>query len=56
MHTCIGDRKSTKKPSKNDPKSDQKEDAILNATWKAPGPIFDRFWLQNEGVGGVLGL
>ena len=55
MHTCFGDRKSTKNPSKIDPKSDQKEDAILNATWKALGPIFDGFWLQNGGVGGVLG-
>ena len=43
-------------PPKIDPKSDQKEDAILNATWKALGPIFDGFWLQNGGVGGSWGL
>ena len=50
-----GGPKSTKNPSKIGPKSDQKEDAILNATWKALGPIFDGFWLQNGGVWEVLG-
>ena len=38
------------------PKKNQKEDAIVSATWKALGPIFDKVWLQNVGVGGVLGL
>ena len=51
----FGGRKSSKNLSKIDPKSDQKEDAILNATWKALGPIFDGFWLQNGRVGGSWG-
>ena len=25
--------------------------AIVSATWKALGPIFDKVWLQNVGVG-----
>ena len=45
------DRKSTKNPSEIDPKSHQKEDAILNATWEALGPILDGFWVQNGSVG-----
>ena len=51
----FGGPKSTKNRTKIDPKSIQKEDAILNATWKALGPIFDGFWLQNGGVGGSGG-
>ena len=48
----FGSRKSTKNRSKIDPKSDQKQDAILNATWKALGPISGGFWLQ---LGGQVG-
>jgi len=55
MHACGGPQ-STKNPSKIDPTRDPKEDAILIATWEALGLIFDGSVLQNEGVGGVLGL
>ena len=51
----FGGPKSTTNQSKINPKSDQKEDAISNATWKALGPIFDGCWVQNGGVGGSWG-
>ena len=41
-------------PPKIIPKSDQKQDAILNAIWKALGPIFGGFWLQLGGQVGAM--
>ena len=39
-------------PSKIDANSDRKRDAILDASWRALGQIWDGFWLQ---VGGQVG-
>ena len=36
-------------------KNNQKEDAIVSATWKALGPMFDKVWLQKGGVWEILG-
>ena len=49
-----GCRKSTKNQPKINPKSDQKQDAILDASWMALGAILDGFWSQVGRIGAKL--